>query len=285
MQFTESSSESQDKAMDKSYIKENLICPICHAELSVSENGKSIACSGARRHLWDIASSGYVNIDGSSKSGDPKDAVRARTAFLSLGHYSEAAKTVLSFLEKYAPGGVYVDAGCGEGYYSQMFAGVGKCLFGFDLSRAAVEKAAKRKTENAFFILAGINRMPVGSSRADAVINIFAPCFEDEYTRILKDGGVLIVMCAGKNHLMEMKKALYDETPENTLRADLPQNLTLIEKKEIGYTFTLRGRDEIESLFAMTPYSYRTERSAAERLLSLDSLTVTANFEFYVYKK
>ena len=271
--------------MKNNHIEKNLICPICRTPLSVTENGKSIACAGVRRHLWDIASSGYVNIDGSSKSGDPKDAVRARSAFLSLGHYERAADTVLSFLEKYAPGGVYVDAGCGEGYYSERFAALGECLFGFDLSRAAVEKAAKRKTENAFYMLAGINKMPVGDGRADAVVNIFAPCFEDEYRRILKDGGVLIVMCAGKNHLMEMKKALYDVTPENTLRADLPKNMTLLEKAELDYSFTLRGREEIESLFAMTPYSYRTQREAAERLLSLESLTVTANFEFYVYKK
>lgn len=271
--------------MNSNFIKDNLICPICRAELSLTENGKSIACAGARRHLWDIASSGYVNIDGSSKSGDPKDAVRARTAFLSLGHYEKAASLVTELLKKYAPNGVYVDAGCGEGYYSEKFAAVGECLFGFDLSRAAVEKAAKRKTENTFYMLAGINKMPVGDGRADAIVNIFAPCFESEYSRILKDGGVLIVMCAGKNHLMEMKRELYDETPENTLRADLPKNMTLLEKQELDYKFTLFGREEIESLFAMTPYSYRTQKEAAERLLSLESLTVTANFEFYVYKK
>lgn len=271
--------------MENNFIKENLICPICRTPLSVTENGKSIACAGQRRHLWDIASSGYVNIDGSSKSGDPKDAVRARTRFLSLGHYEKAACLVKELLKKYAAHGVCIDAGCGEGYYSERLASVSRCLFGFDLSRAAVEKASKRKIENAFFMLAGINRMPVGDGCADAIVNIFAPCFEDEYTRILRDGGVLIVMCAGKNHLMEMKRELYDETPENTLRADLPKGLTLADHSTLTYEFTLEGKESIADLFSMTPYSYRTERSAAERLLSLERLTVTADFEFYVYQK
>ena len=266
------------------YIKKNLVCPICRAAFDVTEDGRSIACSGARRHLWDIASSGYVNIASCSKSGDPKEAVRARTRFLSLGHYEKAATLVSSLNEKYATDGICVDAGCGEGYYSAKLAKTCEFLFGFDLSKAAVEFSAKRKTENAFFMLAGINALPVADSACDSVVNIFAPCFEAEYSRILKDGGVLIVMCAGKKHLMELKQVLYDETPENTVRADLPKNMTLLEKQELEYKFTLFGREEIEALFAMTPYSYRTQKEAADRLLSLESLTVTANFEFYVYR-
>ncbi len=252
--------------------------------MSLTENQKSIFCSGPRRHLWDISSSGYVNFAGSS-GGDPADCVRARRRFLSLGHYAPLAESISDLLEQYCDRESLVDAGCGEGYYTARFARAFELVCGFDLSRAAVEAAAKRKVENAFFSVAGVNAMPLTSGRFSALTSIFAPCFEDEFCRVLKPGGILIVAAAGERHLLSLKDAIYDSSTLNTERADLPTSMRELDSRSISYDFELTAPEQISDLFAMTPYYYRTSRESAERLSRLERLTVGADFTVKVYIK
>ena len=237
-----------------------------------------------RHHCWDIASGGFVNFSG-SHGGDSKEAVAARRHFLSLGFYEPLARRIKELLGELAPGVSVCDAGCGEGYYSSAIASGGHSVFGFDLSRPAVAAAAKRKLPDSFFSVAGINAMPVRDCSFGGLVNIFAPCFEDEFSRVLRHGGIMILAGAGAKHLYELKAAIYDEPTENTERADLPTDLSLIGREELKYSFTLEDREDIRALFAMTPYYYRTSFSDAGRLASLDRLGVTADFEIYVYRK
>lgn len=266
-------------------IKDILVCPYCSERIRTTDDGKSLCCLGPKKHLWDIASSGYVNFSGSS-GGDPKDAVRARTRFLSLGHYDPLAFAVTDILNEYNVGGTVIDAGCGEGYYDSEIVKHGYSVLGFDLSKTAVEAAAKRRLPGSFFAVAGINAMPVEANCADAVINIFAPCFENEFSRVLKPNGILIIAAAGKNHLLSLKEVLYDKAILNEERADLPcgDSFAKTDVRHITYDFSLNSNREIEDLFSMTPYCYRTSREAANRLSSLEKLTVEADFTLHIYR-
>ena len=262
-----------------------LKCPVCGEELTFGNEGHSLLCRNIKkRHCFDLSKSGYVNFAGSS-GGDPKEAVTARRRFLSLGHYEPAAKKLSELLRKYAEGEAVADTGCGEGYYGKYISDGGNPLIGFDLSKPAIEAAANLKLPNSFFAVAGINAMPLSDESVGAVTNVFAPCFEDEFYRVLKKDGVLILVGAGPLHLMGLKKAIYDETPLNTERADLPQSMRLIEKSRVSYEITLDGKEAIGDLFSMTPYSFRTSKESYERLLALDILKTEVEFDFYVYKK
>ena len=121
-------------------------CPICGSDIEVKESG-SIACNGIKRHCYDIASSGYVNFCSPTQSGagDSKAAVRARTAFLDSGAYEPVARAIQEALRKYCTkDGLVLDAGCGEGYYSSYAAEAGFSVIGADISKFAVDAAAKR---------------------------------------------------------------------------------------------------------------------------------------------
>ena len=128
--------------------KTHYICPICHSELNVSDNGKSLLCAKEEKpHCYDISSAGYVNLDrGHSGGGDSKDCVRSRTAFLSLGHYSPISDKINALaLEFCGDSPIILDAGCGEGYYTSALAkkaGTAE-IIGIDISKPAVEHAAK----------------------------------------------------------------------------------------------------------------------------------------------
>ncbi len=264
----------------KNYIK----CPVCGSDMRVTEDGKSLKCLGSRTHCFDIASSGYVNFAGSA-GGDSKEAVRARRRFLSLDRYRPAAEAVSDILKKYIHGETVIDTGCGEGYYGSVISSGGNSVVGFDLSKSAVEAAAKRKLPNSFFAVAGINAMPIKDDSVFGVTNIFAPCFEAEFSRVLKKDGVFVMVGAGERHLLGLKEAIYESVILNEERADMPRGMTLIEQKKLSYEFTLEGNEAIIDLFSMTPYSYRTSREAYERLNKLERLTTLAEFDIFVFRK
>ena len=169
-------------------------CPTCNASVVLSENGKSLFCNGARRHCFDFSKSGYLNLAGPhGGAGDLKEAVRARTLFLNSGYYEPLSLAINRILDEYGAGSV-LDAGCGEGYYTNRMSKVAKNVIGADLSVAGVDSAAKASKQigAADFVVASLFRLPVADESLDAVTSIFAPCAEEEFDRILKKKGILI---------------------------------------------------------------------------------------------
>lgn len=266
-----------------------LICPVCKKPLYKEE--KSYFCTGEKRHCFDISAAGHVNLcPGKSTGGDDKSAVRSRTAFLNSGHYKPISDKICEIIGDLSRGGYVVDAGCGEGYYSNNIAlSTGALVCGFDLSKEAIisaSKSAKRQgIEQARFFVGGIYDLPVCDGGADIVTNIFAPCSEVEFSRILKNGGRLIVAASGRNHLLGLKRAIYDEVYYNDKRADMPVNMQLVEKHVVSYNIKLESAEEIRNLFSMTPYCYRTSEKDMQKLLALTSLETEIEVEIFVYRK
>ncbi len=268
---------------------EILICPVCKNTLLKEE--KSYFCIGEKRHCFDISSSGHVNLcPGRATGGDDKKAVRSRTEFLNLGYYQPIADKVCNILSELNNECAVVDAGCGEGYYTNRIAqSVGAVTYGFDLSKEAIisaSKSAKRQgISNAIFGVGGIYDLPVANESADAITNIFAPCAEEEFTRILKAGGLLVVVTAGKNHLYGLKSAIYDTVHLNEERADMPKNMIFEGKHNVSYKIQLNDSESIRNLFSMTPYSYRTSEKDMQKLLALESLETEVEVDIFVYRK
>ena len=280
-----------EKTLINRFCNVKLKCPICNADMDVLED-KTLFCNGEKKHTYDISSSGYINLASPKQcgGGDTKDAVRARRSFLDRGYYAPIAKKTVELLKKYAgDSAVVIDAGCGEGYYTSRIASSCGLAIGFDISKFAVEAAAKRakreKIDNLAFCVASVYSMPIFDGFADAVVNIFAPCVEQEYLRVLKSDGIILVVHAGRDHLMGLKRALYSDIRENDERADLPAALELVCEEELKYDITVDGNENIQSLFAMTPYYWRTSVDDAKKLDGIDVLTTEIDIIFSVYRK
>ena len=277
--------------MVNSVLIDALRCPCCGSDMTFGNDAKSLFCLGARKHCYDFSSSGYLNLSPThSGGGDSKDAVRSRTEFLDSGAYSPVAEALCEMLGKYLiEGDRIVDAGCGEGYYSCKIADKGYEILGFDLSKDAVNSGAKRakreKKDNAFFGVASVYSLPVKDGAADAVVNIFAPCAEEEYIRVLKNDGIFAFVYAGETHLMGLKRALYDTVYENEERADLPRRMELLEKKRVLYKITLEDSAQIQNLFSMTPYYWRTSLEDKKKLSETTKLTTDVDIIIEIYKK
>lgn len=266
-------------------------CPVCGANMSCDD--RSALCCGEKRHCFDFSSSGYLNLATRySGGGDSKSAVRARTAFLENDYYLPIARMLCEIVNGYSKDGTVIDAGCGEGYYTNIVASSHKGdVLGFDLSKFGIDhaaKAAKRNDiSNISYAVANIFGLPVKDSCADIITNIFAPCASEEFSRVLRDDGILVLCGAGENHLYELKKIIYDDVYINAKRNDLPPKsmFSEIDKKTLSFEAEINGNEMINSLFSMTPYYWRTSVDDKAKLDGVYYLKTRIEVEFYVYKK
>lgn len=185
-------------------------CPVCGSRLE--KRGKSYLCPNG--HSYDIASEGYVHLlrpdEMHSKSpGDDKNMVAARRRFLEAGYYDIFSDRLNGLVRQYAGGGVFLDAGCGEGFYTgrmrACFPPGAADFYGFDISKRAIRLAAK-KYRGISFAVGSMFHIPVVSAAADCATDVFAPIVPPELCRVLRPGGLLILAVPGERHLFGLKR-------------------------------------------------------------------------------
>lgn len=262
------------------------ICPICREPL-VKEETRCSCCNG---HSFDLARSGYVNLLTASKKhsrnpGDGKEMVVSRREFLDRGYYAPLCKAV-AMKAKELGGDVYFDAGCGTGYYTTAVndsLSPSVCM-GVDLSKYAVETTAKRE-KNGFFAVASVYDLPVASESVDIITNIFSPMADSEYCRILKKGGSMIYVVPGPRHLYSLKELLYDSPYENQVSHPEYNGLVETERTECSFTIEPQSTEDVERLFGMTPYFWRSPADALEKIRTMSLRSIGTEFYITVLKK
>ena len=268
----------------------DFVCPKCKGIFTLSEGGAKRCPLG---HSFDRAKEGYYNLLCSNTRGvhgDNKEMIEARRAFLNTGAYKPLCDAVSSLVLKYADGGVVLDTGCGEGYYTDSIqsalasCGNGNSVMGFDISKDAVRRAAKRNPRISLAV-AGSYHMPIADGSVDTVMNTFSPLAREETHRVLREGGVFVMAIPAEEHLYELKAAIYDTPYKNTVADTALEGFELILDEPLRFTVELRSRDAVASLFKMTPYAYRTRPTDAARIEALESLSVTADFRIFAYRK
>ena len=268
----------------------DFVCPKCKGALT--EGGGVSRC--ALGHSYDRARAGYYNLllgTGGGTHGDNREMVEARHAFLSSGSYAPLGERVAALvLAHTASGGVLLDAGCGEGYYTDLCEralaerdGQSRVL-AFDISRDAVKYAARRN-KAVMLAVASSYDIPVADGSVDTALNVFSPTALSEMHRVLRKGGHLVYVYPGEEHLWGLKSAIYDKPYKNSPEDTAREGFTLVAHERVEYDLHLVGNGNVRSLFMMTPYAYRTGRTERERLERLDTLDTRVEFYIAVYRK
>lgn len=269
----------------------NFTCPVCSKILVL--NDRVYKCRNG--HSFDLSRKGYVNLfqsKGSGKiHGDDKTMTCARTRFLDGGFYENLRNEVSRLAVKYSCEKVKViDCGCGECYYtSDIYSCLSKNgkspeIMGIDISKEAISAGVRRCRELKLAV-GSVFHLPCESKSFDILITLFAPFCKEEYSRVLKDNGYLIMAIPLEEHLWELKQAIYDNPYKNQVQTFEIEGFRLIEKSELKNKIVLNSNQEITDLFSMTPYHYKTSRKDKEKLESLDFLEVTTQFAVLLYQK
>ncbi len=266
------------------------ICPVCGEPLGLEE--RRYACPAG--HSFDVAKEGYVNLLPASQKhskapGDDKEMAAARTRFLEGGWYGPLREKLCKLTEENLPtGGVLVDAGCGEGWYtaalSEIVSAKGGRTAGVDLSKPAVKKAARR-CPGAEIAVASVYHLPLAVRSVDLLVDCFSPLAIEEFYRVLSPGGKFLYVVPGPRHLWELKEILYDTPYENEEKVETYPGFGPPEVVGVETAFTLTDPQDIQALYHMTPYTWKTPKEGAERLEGVAALTVTGQFRIHTYQK
>ena len=269
-------------------------CPVCGLPLTADPH--TYRCPG--RHSFDRAREGYVNLlpanrRHSRQPGDDKGMAAARARFLSTGHYAPLLQALCRLALKYTAGlstPAVLDAGCGEGYYDagllEAMTGAGQtpALAGVDLSKPSVQRAA-RLCPAGEFAVASVYHLPVGAQSADLLLDCFSPLALEEFRRVLRPGGAFLYVVPGPDHLWELKQVLYNSPYENKEQAIPYAGFSYEAIVPVESTLHLSCAQEIQDLFQMTPYYWKTPKAGVGRLAALEALEVRASFRIHVFRR
>ena len=190
-----------------------VICPVRGCRLPLEKRERSYVC--ANRHVFDVARSGYVNLlqpqDSRSRNpGDMAEAVAARRRFLDAGHAEPLVSAIVEALPL-APDAALLDVGCGEGHHLAAFRrAYGIEAHGVDLSVGAIDLAARRYRDCTWVVANADRFIPYEDHSFDAVTSITSRLLPEEFHRVLKRGGKLLVAIAGADDLIELRSAERD---------------------------------------------------------------------------
>lgn len=271
---------------------ELFLCPVCGGELS--REGQSCRCPAG--HCFDIARGGYLHLlpanrMNSHEPGDDKEMVEARSRFLAKGYYAPLREALISLSLKYAPDGVrLLDLGCGEGYYTcgvvnaLQAAGKKPKAAGIDISKSAVKLAA-RQSKATDFAVASVFHLPVADASMNLLMNCFSPLCIEEVRRTLTQGGHFIYVVPAAYHLWGLKSAVYATPYPNEQKETPYEGFRYSEIFRLESDIHLTSREDIQCLFRMTPYFWKTSKADAAKLSALEVLDTKIAFDLHVYEK
>ena len=259
------------------------VCPICKQKLNKRDGG--YVCE--KNHSFDVARQGYVNLlpvsgKKSLSPGDNELMTCARREFLSEGYYDKLLDKICSILEEFNVQ-TLVDSGCSEGYYTKSMAKLCNTVYAYDISKSAVKLASAVDKSTNYFVASAFH-IPIKDGSCDAVTKIFAPDSPQEFARILRKNGLLIEVIPEKEHLIEIKRKLYESVYLNKVDKPEKDGFTLVREEPLKYLFTPTKKG-LENLFKMTPYYYKTSKEGQDKLLNCESLPITADFLIRIYSK
>lgn len=259
-----------------------LCCPLDGAGLTL--NDKTWRCEHG--HSFDVAKQGYVNLlpvqnKRSKDPGDSKAMVQARSRFLAGGFYAPLAEALTARVLA-DPVGALLDAGCGEGYYlrhvldTAVSDGADVKAVALDISKWAVQAAAKRDPRVSWLV-ASNSSIPVPDHSIDTLLCVFGFPVENEFKRVLSDGGRLIMVDPAPRHLHELKQVIYDDVKDKPANLPVSDAWKLVSEQRVTFSVDLPSREVIHDLLAMTPHLYRASSAGRARAEALTSLTVTVD--------
>ena len=285
------------------------VCPYCQSPLIVgaktwlcdgSLNDKET------KHPFDVARQGYVNLlpvqnKKSKEPGDSAQSIEARHRFLSQGFYQPLQQLIAKLISAESEASTqsntqtWLDVGCGEGYYTGAIAEAlattetnNPCLIALDISKPAVATTARvakqeqqlwyqfkadqstAKNTVIYPMVASASHLPLVDSSIDGISTIFSPILPEEFARVLKSEGRLIIAKPDAGHLQSMREALFDEVrphDSDKFLEELTPYFNQVATHQVTADLRLSA-DALADLMTMTPYSYRARAEKREALLA-----------------
>ena len=258
----------------------------------------------------------------SKEPGDSQASIDARHRFLNQSFYQPLQQLIASLIQVksgqsaesvqyHLNAQTWLDVGCGEGYYTGAIAeALAKidtdhpCLIALDISKPAVAttarvakqdqqlwyqlKADKSTAKNTaiYPMVASASHLPLVDKSIDGISTIFSPILPEEFARVLKSEGRLIIAKPDAGHLQSMREALFDDVrphDSDKFLEELAPYFKEVATHKVSADLVLE-KQALADLLTMTPYSYRAKAEKREALLASTEhqpFETTARFVVY----
>ena len=157
-------------------------------------------------------------------------------------------------------------------------------MAGIDISKDMARRAAKQ-VKQAEIAVASAYHLPLRDDTVDLLLDCFSPLAVDEFHRVLRPGGHFLYVVPAAEHLWEMKQVLYDCPYRNETGETPYEGFRYTDIVHVKDTITLPCQEDIQALFGMTPYCWKTPRTGKDRLAELEQLTTTAAFDIHIFER
>ncbi len=250
-------------------------CPLCQSQMTAGET--SLRCE--KGHDFAVSKKGYGDFCPAAKAGAYDNALfDSRSRFISAGFYAELIENLKALLEKYAPTGPILDAGCGEGSFLKLLCPdpLARPCIGLDLSRPGVQRAA-RGGGGWLWAVGDLSRLPLETGTMAAVLNILSPANYPEFARVLSPGGVVLKVVPGERYLAEVRALVQDQLRHEGYSNQrvvklFEEKFCILEAREICRTYPLTS-EQAADLVAMTPLTQGIEKEQLN-IAALDVVTI-----------
>ena len=104
-----------------------------------------------------------------------------------------------------------------------------------------------------------------------------------EVPRVLRPGGAFLYVVPSAMHLWEMKQVLYEKPYPNEVKQTPYEGFRYVTIRHVEQTIHLDCPADIQALFGMTPYCWKTPREGVERLRTLEMLDCRISFDIHAF--
>lgn len=157
-------------------------------------------------------------------------------------------------------------------------------MAGTDISKFILRLAAKRE-KGVEFAVASSYHLPVAEESIDLLLNCFSPLAIEEFRRVLRPEGHFLYVVPSAMHLWEMKQVLYDHPYPNEVKETPYEGFRYVAIRHVEDVIHLDSPTDIQALFGMTPYCWKTPKSGVEKLCKLDTLDCRIAFDVHVFQR
>lgn len=262
----------------------DLVCPVRDCGAVLAQHQRTLRCKAG--HAFDVARSGYVNLlqpqdRRSREPGDSAEVTGARRRSLERGLGEALLDALVEMLARSGvrPPDELLDAGAGEGFFAGAIAArTGLGVWAVDLSRPAIDAAARRHPSLHLVIANADRRLPFPDGSFAAITSITGPKPGPELRRLLAPRGVLLVAVPAPDDQIELRRAVFGQVPEeprgSRVREMFAPWFMLEHEQEVRSRHRL-DREALHDLFA-SGYrgARRSQRQGLERIESTLEVTV-----------
>ncbi|MCC0649788.1 putative RNA methyltransferase [Clostridioides sp. ZZV15-6598] len=266
-------------------------CPLCKEDM-ITIDKNSMVC--INNHCFDISKKGYVNLlNSNTKTIYDKELFESRHEIYNSKVYDNLTEELKYIIHNYTLDkniNYILDAGCGEGYFSNKLYEDkninNRCkLIGIDIAKEGISMATRGENE-VIWCISDLSNLPFKDNAFGVILNILSPANYKEFTRVLSDDGIIVKIMPESNYLKEIRTNIQgniknSDYDNKNIVAVFKKHLNVVYENRINYKTDISILN-LMNLVKMTPLTSTLDEEEILKLIESGISNITIDLRVMV---